>query len=30
MLKKLIVAPAARGDMRGSVRPRSIKPPSSW
>lgn len=30
MLKKLIVAPAARGDMRGSVRPRSVKPPSRW
>lgn len=30
MLKKFILAPAARGDNRSSLRPRSIKPSSRW
>ncbi|HET8932326.1 MAG TPA: phosphatidylglycerol lysyltransferase domain-containing protein [Polyangiales bacterium] len=30
MLKKFILAPAARGDIRSSLRPRSMKPPSHW
>lgn len=30
MLKKFVLAPAARGDIRSSLRPRSMKPPSRW